>query len=427
MAENGFVYASTVQTNGKIIVAGIFYNINGTSNSLNVARLNADGSVDNTFNPGTSTDSYIYCVASQSDGKIIIGGQFSVYQGLSRSHLARINVDGSPDTSFDPGSGASDAVNSISLQPDGKVVIGGYFTSYNGTSRSGIARVNADGSLDASFDPGSGVDDAVYATCLLPNGSILVGGGFTVYNNVSRRGIAVVDTNGAVDPAFDPGSVSVNNPVTAVAAQNDGKLVIGGSFTQFDGVGRNRIARLNSDGTLDTSFDPGTGFDGNLTCLGLQPNGKILAGGFFHSVNSVPRFGIARLLPNGGLDASFSAATTVGYDIQTLALQPDAKVFLGGYYTNNSGNYQVEVARLLLADGQPMPLATTIQAAHGNAMLSWNSATNGIYRVHYKSSLAATNWTALTPDTVGNGGVTSLTNAMGTNSQAYYQIALLPF
>ena len=129
---------------------------------------------------------------------------------VGRVAIARLNADGSTDTGFNPGSGGNDWVEAVALQPDGKVLIGGSFTSFNGTPRNRIARLNANGSLDTTFNPGSGVD----------------------------------------------------NTVNRIAVQSDGKVLLVGAFTTVNGVSRNRIARLNADGSLDTSFNPGTGANG---------------------------------------------------------------------------------------------------------------------------------------------------------------------
>ncbi len=155
-----------------------------------VVRLNADGSLDNSFNAGTGNNSSINAVALQSDGKVLIGGVFTAANGTSRTNLARLNANGSLDSSFNPGAGANGSVNSLAAQSDGKVLIGGYFTTINGTNRNHIARLNANGSLDSSFNPGTGTDDAVRAIAVQPDGNVLIGGDFTTINGVARRHVA---------------------------------------------------------------------------------------------------------------------------------------------------------------------------------------------------------------------------------------------
>lgn len=136
------------------MIGGGFTAFNGASRNY-IARLNADGSLDTSFNPGTGRNRWVDTTAIQADGKILIGGDFTSYNGTSINRIARLNEDGSLDTSFNPGTGAGNWVFTTALQPDGKILIGGFFTSYNSISRSGIARLNADGSLETSFNPPS--------------------------------------------------------------------------------------------------------------------------------------------------------------------------------------------------------------------------------------------------------------------------------
>jgi uncharacterized delta-60 repeat protein len=124
---------------------------------------------------------------------VLVGGSFDHYDGVEVYGIARANADGSIDPTFDPGSGTNNGVQAIALQPNGKVLVAGGFDSYNGTTRWHIARANPDGSLDTTFDPGAGTDELIAAMVLQPNGKILIGGNFTTYDTVSRNGIARVN------------------------------------------------------------------------------------------------------------------------------------------------------------------------------------------------------------------------------------------
>lgn len=177
------------------------------------------------------------------------------------------------DVGFDPGNGADEEVLAVALQPDGKVVIGGRFNTIDSTARSRIARLNADGSLDASFNPGSGANDQVHAVAVQPDGKILIGGIFTMVNGTARNRIARLNADGTRDNSFNAASGSVH----AMAVQPDGKILIGGTFTLVNGTARNRIARLNADGSVDTSFDPGTGADEPVDAVAVQPDGGFLS------------------------------------------------------------------------------------------------------------------------------------------------------
>jgi uncharacterized delta-60 repeat protein len=194
---------------------------------------------------------------------------------------------GSLDTSFDPGSGANSVVWAIAEQPDGKILIGGDFTIYNGAPRNRIARLNSDGSLDAGFNPGSGANNDVRAMAVQPDGKILIGGWFTIYNGAPRNYMARLNSDGSLDTGFDPGS-GANEFLYVVALQPDGKILIGGEFTIYNGAPRNYIARLNSDGSLDTSFDPGSGANEWVWAMAVQPDGKILIGRRFHELQWHP-------------------------------------------------------------------------------------------------------------------------------------------
>jgi uncharacterized delta-60 repeat protein len=179
------------------------------------------GSNDPTFNvvdDGTNRDGANYAVralALQPDGKLLIGGDFTTYNGTPRNLIARLNADGSLDASFNPGSGANFEVHALALQSDGKVLIGGTFTSYNGTPRNRIARLNADGSLDASFNPGTGANSSVYALALQPDGKLLIGGAFTAYAFTPRTRLARLH-------AYEPYSTYCDGPTLACPCGNFG-------------------------------------------------------------------------------------------------------------------------------------------------------------------------------------------------------------
>jgi uncharacterized delta-60 repeat protein len=296
-----YVQSITVQSDGKILVVGGFTSYNGTS-SNRIARLNSNGSIDNSFNIGSgfTGNNFPYVMAVQSDGKIVIGGEFISYNGVSFNNILRLNSDGSIDNSFDIGTGITDEVfsfvNDIKIQSDGKILVVGYFTSYNGTPRNRIIRLNPDGSIDNSFDIGTGFpgDDYPYVIEIQPDGKIFVGGFFTSYNGTSVNNIIRLNSDGGIDNSFDIGP-GPNNSVNDVKIQSDGKILVGGYFTSYNGTSRNRIIRLNSDGSIDNSFNIGTGFNQYVESILIQQDGKILVGGFFTSFNEASRNRIVRL------------------------------------------------------------------------------------------------------------------------------------
>ena len=341
---NESVRSTALQADGKILIGGEFTRYNGTVRNR-IARLNTDGSLDATFNPGTGADNSLNFTALLPDGKILIGGGFTSFNGTGRHRIARLNINGSLDVSFDPGTGANNPIESAAQQPDGKILIGGWFTSYNGTGRNYIARLNADGSLEASFNPGTGASSAVRSTILQPDGKILIGGDFISYNGTVRSRIARLNADGSLDASFNPGT-GTSGTVFSIALQPDGKILIGGSFISYNGTGRNRIARLNDDGSLDASFNPGTGADNSVNSIVRQPDGKILIGGTFTSYNGTGRNCIARLNADGSLDASFNPCTGANSWLLFTGLQTDGRIILGGGFTTYNGTGRNRLARV---------------------------------------------------------------------------------
>ena len=374
-----------LQPDGKVLVAG------GTGPAgYFVRRLNGNGSLDATFDAGSGPNAAVACLALQPDGQVLVGGSFTTLNGMARGHLARLHVDGSLDTAFDPGAHfALQTVCTLALQPDGKVVAGTYvapgsdpriprfypdgtldssftasgygccvisllamqadasllvagsFSKLDGTPWQSLAHLDSLGNLDASFAPGlSGV-----ATLLpLPNGKALIAGTFSALGGVSRAYLARINPDGTVDQGFDPGTESGLGNVYAVAAHTDGRIILGGDFTWLDGVRAGYIARLNHDGSLDTSFRSGTGADGSVRSALALPAGQTVIGGEFTSFDGVPCNRLARLKADGSLDTSFNASAP-GW-ANTFALTPDGKVVVAGMASVAPGTQACFLCRL---------------------------------------------------------------------------------
>jgi uncharacterized delta-60 repeat protein len=166
--------------------------------------LNSDGTLDDSFNPGGGALFWVNAIALQPDGKILIGGPFTTFNGVARKGVARLLSNGTLDSTFDPGTGANNWVNSIAVQTDGKIVIGGIFTNFNGTLANHLARLNAEGSRDVSFDIGSGLNDAVQCAVAPLDGTIVAGGLFTSVNGIACGRIArFVGLTGSPMPAIN--------------------------------------------------------------------------------------------------------------------------------------------------------------------------------------------------------------------------------
>jgi uncharacterized delta-60 repeat protein len=334
------------QTDGKVLIGGSFTTVDDVARTR-IARLNADGSLDTSFDAGTGADSAVRSVVVQADGKVLIGGDFTTVDGVARNRIARLNADGSLDTGFDPGTGANAGVQAVAVQADGKVLIGGSFITVDDVARTSIARLNVDGSLDTSFDPdliaGTG-GDWVNAVAVQADGKVLIGGHFETVDNISRNHIARLNTNGTLDTSFDPGT-GASAVVNALAVQND-EVIVGGAFATIDGVSRPRIARLDSDGSVDTSFDPGDGMNNNVWSVAVQVDGKVLAGGTFTEVDGTGRNRVARLNGDGSLDVGLDPGTGASNQVEAVVHQADGKVLIGGYFTTVDGEDRKGIARL---------------------------------------------------------------------------------
>lgn len=348
------VLAALVQPDGKIILAGSFTSVLGVPRG-NIARLNADGTLDTGFDPQANAS--VYAVAVQPDGDVVLAGSFTALQPNGagspspRGYLARIYENGSLDNTFDPG--ANGYVRNVALQSDGKILISGDFTALqpNGaaspTTRNHIVRLEPDGTLDPGFDPNA--NDVVYGLVLQADGKVLLGGDFTTLqpngapSATTRRYIARVNSNGTLDAGFDP---KANGTVYGMAVQGDGKVLLGGAFSNLQPNGapvpttRNYAARLNTNGSLDSDFNPSA--NGPVFGFALQSDGKVLMSGAFTTLqpvaepSPVTRSYLARLNAEGALDAEFDPkANGVVYG---MALQEDGRILLGGEFTSLQPN-----------------------------------------------------------------------------------------
>jgi uncharacterized delta-60 repeat protein len=293
-----------IQTDGKVLVGGYFTTYNGfTANCI--ARITSTGVIDSTFVTGTGFNVNVQAMALQSDGKIVVGGQFTSYNGTTRNRIARLNSDGSLDTTFTVGTGFDAQVHTIVIQSDGKILVGGAFATYAGTATAKLARLNANGTLDTTFTVGTGFNNDVQSIAVQSDGKVLVGGWFTTYNGGAAKYVVRLSAAGAVDSSFVMTGTGFDSFVYSVAVQADGKVIIGGSFTTYNGVVAKSIARLNSSGAIDSTFNTGSGFLGNVLVLKLLSSGKIMVVGSISMYNGVFIRNSALLNSDGTRDSSF--------------------------------------------------------------------------------------------------------------------------
>ena len=309
------------QSDGKLLVGGYYTTYQGVS-ANRIVRLNTDFSIDDTFVYGTGFNAEVNNVAIQSDGKILVGGNFTTYNGTSRNRIIRLETDGSVDTTFGIGTGFNASVWAITIQPDGKILVGGEFATYSGVSRSKIVRLNTNGSIDTTFASPGTINNTVFDFGLQPDNKIIAVGFFTQVSGVTNNRIARFTTGGTIDNTFTTGGLNGGGYV--VLCEDDGKVVVGGEFTTVSGVSSNRIVRLLSGGTRDTSFNVGSGFTqtgGSVGLLDITPsNGKYVVSGIFGSYNGTTVKALARLNDDGSIDTTLNQGSGFTYNINGFSL-----------------------------------------------------------------------------------------------------------
>lgn len=337
-------------SDGRVVVGGEFASFNNIGRNR-LARVNQDGTLDLNFDPGAGANNTVSALALQDDEKVLIAGAFTRIGSTNRNHLARLTQIGQLDRTFDPGAGTDNPIYALAVQLDGLILIGGEFTTYNGLSRRGVARVNKDGSLDSHFNPGAGADGTVATLVLQDDGRILLGGDFTQFDSRPALGLARLNPDGSRDTNFNASMGGSSHPkVLSLVVQPDGRIVVAGSFTNVNGVARNRIARLNRDGSLDTRFDPGLGANAVVYAVGLQADGQLVLGGDFTLINGFEVARLARLGPNGAVNGGIDFGAGANDFVTTVRMQNDQSIVLAGAFTRVNGVDRRYLARLVGGD-----------------------------------------------------------------------------
>lgn len=389
---SGSVYDVVTQSDGKLIVVGDFSSINQIND---IVRLNVDGSIDASFNTngGTGGVGEIYSVDVDAQGQIVIGGSFQSMGGESRLNVALLSGDGDVLPFRPEASGPNQAVLAVKAVGNDRYLIGGAFSELNGVASSGLARISVDGTTDVDFVQNnegyisnielgqngnfyvsgvisntaqhgvrmynqSGVlnnrytgfvaDLGIQAIAPLPNGELLVGGNFQTVNSQPHSYLVKLSSSGL--PQLGKKAISnVNNHVQAIALQSDGKVLISGGFTEikYKGdapVASNGLARLTSSGEIDHDFKNDNAIaGGDISALALLADGDIVVGGSFNNMEGVTRLGMAKLKPNGMLDAGlapFLPTLTNQFNarISDIVEAPDGSIFLAGDNTFHVGS-----------------------------------------------------------------------------------------
>ncbi|MGQ3028242.1 MAG: InlB B-repeat-containing protein, partial [Ferrovibrionaceae bacterium] len=358
-----FAMSMAVQSDGKILVGGTFTTA-GPNNTPygRLARFNADGSLDTTFaNPAFNNS--VYAIAVQSDGKIIVVGEFSSVGSSSYSRAVRLNSDGSIDTGFaNPLLG--DATNTIVINDNGSILFGGRFTTAGGQTYKGVARYSSSGTVDTTFtnpNLGGGFGGNVNSIAVTSSGKLLVGGTFSTAgpSNSPYVNLARLNADGTLDTGFS--NPAFDGAVNTLAVQGDGKILVGGTFANVASTARGRMARLEANGALDTGF-ANPSFNSTVKGLVVQGDGRILVTGWFSTAGATntPYGGLIRLTSAGAIDPTLPNPflNQGGY---ALALLTDGKILVTGSSTT-AGASNTTYGRLARFFGAVYTLSMTAPA-----------------------------------------------------------------
>ena len=371
-----------------------FINIYPNENTFGNLTIGNTSILNTFFDPLGGFNSTAFVSTVQSDGKIYYGGVFVTYQGLSAPRIIRLNTNGSIDNTFVLGAGFLFTVDSIKIQSDGKIVVGGAFASYQGTSCQGIVRLESNGNIDAGFITGLGnnfgVGEGTNDVIVLSSGKILCGGNFTTYGGTAVPQICRLNSNGTLDATFNPSGTgfSGTDVPNMLYEQTDTKVIIGGSFISYKGSSYNRIVRINADGSIDTSFVVGTGFDNGIPnklvySIDVQSDGKVLVVGLFSNYQGNSSNNIVRINTDGSIDSSFVVGTGFNDYAYNVKVLPSGKILVTGNFTSYNGTTANRVIRLN-SDGS-VDTSWDYGTAFGNVVgeialaLSLNSASNISY------------------------------------------------
>ncbi|MFY0254535.1 IPT/TIG domain-containing protein [Chitinophaga sp. 30R24] len=337
--------------NGKYLIVGDFtnYNNNPSASGVNrVTRINHDGTLDNDFNTGekngTNTSVYAAAMLPGAGNRYVVAGAFNNYEGVSNvNSIAILNNNGTlaRDKIFTPSGrdvavsilkgGVSGQATAVLPQEDGRIILTGYFRFYvqpnyqltnsvgldsihlDSIQVNGIIRLMADGGIDSTYNYDlskhmgkEGPNGYINRSILLPDGKLLIVGSFTKYNGQPANRIARLNIDGSLDPTFTPG-VGPDQSINTLERQADGKLILVGSFNSYGGLQAPGIVRINENGVVDPSFNAGNGSNGYVYSLGIMPGGEVIVGGIFSQFSNARCNNIIVLNPDGSVHPAFNS------------------------------------------------------------------------------------------------------------------------
>jgi uncharacterized delta-60 repeat protein len=306
--------------------------------------------LDSSFKVGPGANDTVSAVLVQADQRILVGGDFTTIGGCSNSYLARLSAEGIVDASFNPVGQTDGSIIRLVPQPDGKVLVSGSFQRLLGQPRQRLARLLEDGSVDATFDAGGlfNTNDSMFSLALQADGRVLVG--YTSWDEGGVGRVVRLNTNGAPDPTFVCTNF-ITSYLFALLPLPDGSVLCGGNPLMYPADLRSILFRLKPNGEADEAFDPKLEVS-SVFCLLRQTNGQILVGGALRRAgasNSVP---LLRLNADLQWDETFQTnlfAVSGGAmppAVYSLLPQPDGKLIVGGFFEVVGGYWRRHIVRL---------------------------------------------------------------------------------
>jgi uncharacterized delta-60 repeat protein len=322
--SNNTVFALNIDTSDNLFLGWQFTTVWWTARNR-IAKVSSGWVLDGTFNPNAS--SMIYAFAKKQDGTMAIGWAFVTIYNVANIYLTYSNTTGSLDDRYNLG--INGTVWSLATQSDWKVILGWQFTTVGWVARGRVARVSTWGSLDTTF-ANPNANNIVYATAVQSDGKVLIWWTFTLIWATARNYMARLNSDGTLDATFNPNiTVVAWNQVRSIAIQSDGKIIIGWRFATVGWVARNRIARLNTDGTLDATYNPNS--NNSIYSITLQSDGRALVGWAFTTIAATGRNRVARLTTTWSIDATFNP--NVNNTVWDIKLFSDNTIALWGQFT----------------------------------------------------------------------------------------------
>ncbi|WP_373999153.1 delta-60 repeat domain-containing protein [Bdellovibrio bacteriovorus] len=352
----GAVDKVLVAPDGRLVFGGSFIvntTLNGSPTTQSyLMAMDQTGAFDPQFLPAFSGPAYIYDLEFEASGKLLVAGRFQPDPALGlRNGLARYDMNGTADASFATGSAFNmfSTTYDIQIAPNGKILALGNFTSFNGVSVKKMVFLNADGSLDNTWVPRSNVPGENSNFCeassaaIDDSGKIFFVGNFMSCGNVPQVRFGKLAADGLLNRAFLPARSFRQNSTTPAAVSkivkdpSSGGAYLVGQFTEYDGTPVQYLFRTTASGDIDTSFNTGSGFDGDVTDISLDAAHRLLIAGYFSQYNGQPVGPLVRLLPNGSLDTSFNTASLIDNTVEKVLVLPSGKILISGSFSNVDG------------------------------------------------------------------------------------------